>query len=178
MGIPFPKLLNIWVGPLSFLIGLSYGNEHSEYLMNHTVQSWNHCKSAWDVLLKWTLAQSMSTQFAVGHEAIHTPYKPSSFQWLLSWSLHREKGYLLPTWVQKITCWCFDWILQLSSGWKWKKCEQTLLFIPMHYWWYMSLEVKGWWGLLFPPCLLISLQVLILLLYTKSVTEVVYKWLI
>ena len=25
------------------------------------------------------------------------------FQWLLSWLLHREKDYLLPTWAQKIT---------------------------------------------------------------------------
>ena len=30
-----------------------------------------------------------------------------------------------------------------------KKCEQTLLFIAMHCWGYMSLEVKGQWGLLY-----------------------------
>ena len=29
-----------------------------------------------------------------------------------------------------------------------------LLFIAMHYWGYTSLEVKGRWGLLLPPCLL------------------------
>ena len=54
-----------------------------------------------------------------------------------------------------------------------KRCEQTLLFIPMHYWgytsledwgytsledWgYTSLEVKGRWGLLPFPCLLITM---------------------
>ena len=27
-----------------------------------------------------------------------------------------------------------------------KKCEQTLLFVAMHYWGYTSLEVKGRWG--------------------------------
>ena len=70
--------------------------------------------------------------------------------------LTREKGYLLPTWAQKITCQCFDWMLQSSSGWKWKKCEQTLLIIVMYYWGYTSLEVKGLWGLLLPPCLLIT----------------------
>ena len=37
-----------------------------------------------------------------------------------------------------------------------KRCQQTLLFIDMHYWGYMSLEVKGWRGLLLPPCLLIT----------------------
>ena len=47
-------------------------------------------------------------------------------------------------------------MLQSSSGWKWKKCETTLLFIAMHYWGYTSLEVKGRWGLLLPPCLLIT----------------------
>ena len=31
-----------------------------------------------------------------------------------------------------------------------KRCEQTLLFIAMHYWGYMSLEVKCRWGLLLP----------------------------
>ena len=40
----------------------------------------------------------------------------------------------------------FDWILQSSSGWKWKKCKLMLLFIAMHYWGYTSLEIKGWWG--------------------------------
>ena len=32
-------------------------------------------------------------------------YVKMNFQWVLSWLLHinREKGYLLPTWVQKIT---------------------------------------------------------------------------
>ena len=47
-------------------------------------------------------------------------------------------------------------MLQSSSGRKWKKCETTLLFIVMHYRGYTSLEVKGRWGLLLPPCLLIT----------------------
>ena len=37
-----------------------------------------------------------------------------------------------------------------------KRCKQMLLFIPMHYWGYMSLEVKGQWGLLLPPCFFIT----------------------
>ena len=71
-------------------------------------------------------------------------------QWNITFSgfsvsccINREKGYLLPTWAQKITCRHFNWMLQSSSGWKWKKCEQMLLFIAMHYWGYTSWEVKG-----------------------------------
>ena len=30
--------------------------------------------------------------------------------------INREKGYLLPIWVRKITCQCFNWMLQSSSG--------------------------------------------------------------
>ena len=40
------------------------------------------------------------------------------FQWLLSWLLHkisREKGYLVPTWVRKVTLSTFR-MLQSSSG--------------------------------------------------------------
>ena len=37
-----------------------------------------------------------------------------------------------------------------------KRCEQTLLFIVVHYWGWTSLEVKGRWELLLPPCLLIT----------------------
>ena len=49
-------------------------------------------------------------------------------------------------------------MLQSSSGRKWKKCEQTLLFIAIHYWGYTSLEVKGQWRLLLPPCFIIVVQ--------------------
>ena len=28
---------------------------------------------------------------------------------------HEEEGYLLPTWAHKITCQCFDWMIQSSS---------------------------------------------------------------
>ena len=49
--------------------------------------------------------------------------------------MNEEEGYLLPTWARKITCQCFDWVLQSSSNMaKVKKCEQTLLFVAMHYW--------------------------------------------
>ena len=41
-----------------------------------------------------------------------------------------------------ITCQCFNWMLQFIIRAK-VKCEQTLLFIAMHYWGCMSLEVKG-----------------------------------
>ena len=47
-------------------------------------------------------------------------------------------------------------MLQSSSGQKWRRCKQTLLFIAIHYWGYTSLKVKGWWGLLLPPCILIT----------------------
>ena len=29
---------------------------------------------------------------------------------------HEEKGYLLPTWAQKITCQRFDWMLLMTTG--------------------------------------------------------------
>jgi len=41
---------------------------------------------------------------------------------------YREKGYLLPTWARKITCQRFNWMVQSSSGRKWKMYKQTLLF--------------------------------------------------
>ena len=37
-----------------------------------------------------------------------------------------------------------------------KEVQTMLLFIAMHYQGYTSLEVKGQWGLLLPPCLLIT----------------------
>ena len=55
-----------------------------------------------------------------------------------------EEGREKVIWVRKITFYQhFDWMLQLSSGRKWKKWETTLLFITMHYQGYTSLEVKG-----------------------------------
>ena len=43
-----------------------------------------------------------------------------AFLWLpTSFGKWRE-GYLWPTLVQKITCRCFDWMLQSSTGQKWK----------------------------------------------------------
>ena len=49
------------------------------------------------------------------------------FQWLLSWLLHKwREGYLLPTWARKITCRCFDWMLQSSSGGWWWLCMFTI----------------------------------------------------
>ena len=39
-----------------------------------------------------------------------------NFQWLLSFCIYKwRKGYLLATLALKITCRCFNWILQLSS---------------------------------------------------------------
>ena len=77
------------------------------------------------------------------------------FQWLLSWLLHKRKRLSVTNLARKI-CRRFDWMLQSSSGWKWKKCEQTLLFIAIHYRGYTSFDVKGQWRLLLPPCLLIT----------------------
>ena len=59
----------------------------------------------------------------------------------VSCCINRERGYLLPTWAWKISCQCFKWMLQLPSGQKWKKYDQMLLFIALHYWGYTSLEV-------------------------------------
>ena len=55
--------------------------------------------------------------------------------------INRERGYLLPTWAWKISCQCFKWMLQLPSEQKWKKYDQMLLFIALHYSGYTSLEV-------------------------------------
>ena len=41
--------------------------------------------------------------------------------------LHKEKGYLLPTWVRKIICWRFDSSCH-HTGQKWKKCERYYLY--------------------------------------------------
>ena len=67
-----------------------------------------------------------------------------------------REGYLLPTLARKITLPTFRLNAPVVFRAKVKRCEQTLLFIAMHYWGYTSLEVKGRWGLLLPPCLLIT----------------------
>ena len=57
-------------------------------------------------------------------------------QWIISWLLHKWRGYLLPTWASTLTSHaCYDWILQSSSLRKWLviKFQQPLLFIAMHY---------------------------------------------
>ena len=81
------------------------------------------------------------------------------FQWLLSWLLYTCK------WRMRLSVTNFTLENNLPTFWlnapvviraKVKKCEQTLLFIAMHYWGYTSLEVKGLCGLLLPPCLLIT----------------------
>ena len=59
-------------------------------------------------------------------------------------------------WDRKITCHHFQLNAPVVIRAKVKKCKQTLLFIAMHYWGCTSLEVKGWWGLLLPPCFLIT----------------------
>ena len=55
----------------------------------------------------------------------------------MQWSVRQEhykwrKGHLFPTWARKTTRRCFDWLLQLSSGQKWRS-EQMLIFTAMHY---------------------------------------------
>ena len=37
-----------------------------------------------------------------------------------------RRGYLLPTIARKITCRRFDWMLQSSSGRKWRRCKQNI----------------------------------------------------
>ena len=57
---------------------------------------------------------------------------------LVQSSINREKVICYQLEFGKYLCRRFDWMLQSSSGWKWKKCEPTLLFIAMHYWGYTS----------------------------------------
>ena len=55
---------------------------------------------------------------------LHRGNESGYFQWLLhKW----REGYLLPTWAWKITCQHFDWMLQSSSGQKWKSMKQCHL---------------------------------------------------
>ena len=42
--------------------------------------------------------------------------------------INEEEGYLLPTWAWKITWRHFDWMLQLSSGQKWRSVNKLGLF--------------------------------------------------
>ena len=52
------------------------------------------------------------------------------FQWLLSWLLHKWwEGYLLRTSAQKITCWSFHWMLQLSLGQRWSSVVMYFLCV-------------------------------------------------
>ena len=78
------------------------------------------------------------------------------FQWLLSWLLHKWKDYLLPNLGRKNNLPIFRLNASLVIRAKVKRCKQMLLFIAMHYQGYTSLKVKGRWGLLLPPCLLIT----------------------
>ena len=58
-----------------------------------------------------------------------------------------RKGYLLPTLSAKNNLPIFRLNAPVVIRAKVKKCEQILPFIAMHYWGYMSLEVKSQWGL-------------------------------
>ena len=64
---------------------------------------------------------------------------------------NEEEGYVLPTQENNLPTFRLNAPVVIRANVK--KCEQALLFIAMYYWGYTSLEVKGWWGLLFPPCL-------------------------
>ena len=52
------------------------------------------------------------------------------FQWLLSWL----EGYLLPTWARKITCQCFDWMLQSSWRFDWMLQPFALMMTETFSW--------------------------------------------
>ena len=45
-----------------------------------------------------------------------------------------KRRSICSTWAWKITCQHFNWMVQLSSGWKWRSVKQTLLFTGTHYW--------------------------------------------
>ena len=52
-----------------------------------------------------------------------------SFQWLLSWLLHKwREGYLVQTWAWKITCRHFEWMVQSSSVRKWRVTNNNCYF--------------------------------------------------
>ena len=81
---------------------------------NHTCQQWLEQKLTL-VIHNYTCCWNANLYF---------------FQWLLSWLLHKwREGYLLPTWARKITCRCFDWMLQSSSGGWWWLCMFTSCYI-------------------------------------------------
>ena len=78
---------------------------------NHTCQQWLEQKLTL-VIHNYTCCWNANLYF---------------FQWLLSWLLHKwREDYLFPTWARKITCRCFDWMLQSSSGGWWWLCMFTI----------------------------------------------------
>ena len=69
--------------------------------------------------------------------------------------LDEEKVICYQLELRNLTCWRFDWMLQSSSGQS--EEVQTNAAIYSHALrGYMSLEVKVQWGLVLPPCLLIT----------------------
>ena len=52
----------------------------------------------------------------------------------------QKKSSLIPTWD---LCQCFDWMLQSSSGQKWRTVQKCQHFIAVYYWGYMSLDITG-----------------------------------
>ena len=68
-------------------------------------------------LVAWKESQQKLADTLVIHQGICVSTSASfwslmiTFQRLLSWLLHkRRKGYLLPSWAQKTTCWGFKWM--------------------------------------------------------------------
>ena len=98
----------------------------------------------------------------VGHDPYSSENLPAKLSWMQRHTLFSVVSQLLYKWRERLS------VTNLSSENKFwlnapvvnrakvKKCEQTLLFIAMHYWGYMSLDVKGQWWLRFPLCLLIT----------------------
>ena len=53
--------------------------------------------------------------------------------------MYREKAYLLPTWVWKITCQCFDWILQSFPWWQLEHLvEMSASYFPISSWYQIT----------------------------------------
>ena len=79
--------------------------------LNRICNSWN---SSYQIVLFFSIASCMCSTTR--------PYK---FNFMNNkW----REGYLLPTWVRKITCRRFDWMLQSLSGRKWRVRTKVAIY--------------------------------------------------